>query len=322
MDDSRSGDDAAELALEFVGYNKEVLAIGCSPVLAKLLAGHACSVIEVDVDDVVWHGAKDESFDAVILTEALANSPEPLEILSRAVHKLKPSGVLVSWLPNMAHGDTRTAAMEGQFRSGGHGVLDGPQVGSFTLQTIRDLFRRAGLVIVEMARVIVPLVEPQFGVTRDEVRPEGLHDLLEDPEIETYEFVLRAVPDNGDQALVDLTRRFDEFADRARDETVRTALVRSELWQKDLLSLELEQHRKLAAEQQQVIAEQQRYIEALRGHASGLEHNVEVLTHSLEQFRSPSAATETNHATRGRAERATAPIHWISRKLTFGRKNS
>jgi phytoene dehydrogenase-like protein len=213
--------------------------------------------------------------------------------------------VLVSWLPNE------------RFHQGGRGVLDGPLVGNFTIEAIRDLFRRAGLVIVETARVVVPLVEPQFGVTRDEARSEGLDDLMEDPEIETSEFVLRATPDNGDQALVDLSRRFDELADRARADgvTVRIALLRSELWQKDLIALDLEQHRKF-------VAEQQRYIEALQGHVSGLEHNVEALTNSLEQLGPPSAATEANPARRGRTLRATAAIHRISRKLTLRRKSS
>jgi hypothetical protein len=325
MDDSRSGDNATDLALALVGYNKEVLGVGsASTSLIERLERQGCTVSVVDMDVGVWHGAKDESFDVVLLTDALAGSPDPLRALGIGARKLKPSGVLVAWLPNATHGDTRIAVIEGRFHYGGRGLLDGSQVGQFTLEAIRDLFMRAGLVIVDTARVIAPLIEPQFGVIRDEARPEGLYDLMEDPEIESYEFVLRAVRDNGDRALVDLARRVDELADRARDETARTALLRSEMWQMELLSVDLEQHRKLVGEQQQAIANQQQYIEALSGHVSGLENNLEALTQELGALRQSHVTPDAKFkAILGRRSvHATAPIRWFSDKLTRNRKNS
>lgn len=324
MDEGRSGDDAADLALELVGYNKEVLGIGCaSASLTERLAGHACTVFEAGLDDGDWQQAKDESFDVVLLTDALAASADPHGFLSAAARKMKSSGVLVAWLPNVAHGDTRIAIEERRFRYGGRGLLEGPQVGHFTLGAIRDLFGQAGLVIVDTARVIRPLIEPQFGVTRHEARPEGLHDLMDDPEIETYEFVVRAVQDNRDQALAALAGRVHELSDRARDEMTRTALLRAELRQKDLISLDLEQHRKLVGDQQLAIEEQQQYIEALRGHVSGLERNLETLTESLEELRRSSAATDAKYqAMLGRwTVRATAPIRSISERLSRKRNN-
>lgn len=324
MDEGRSGDDAADLALEFVGYNKVVLGIGCaSASLTERLAGQACAVFETGLDDGEWQRAKDESFDVVLLTDALAASADPHNVLSTAARKLKPSGTLVAWLPNVAHGDTRIAIEERRFRYGGRGLLEGPQVGHFTLEAIRDLFGQAGLVIVDTARVIRPLIGPQFGVTRHEAPAEGLHDLMDDPEVETYEFVLRAVRDNRDQALAELARRVHELSDRAQDEGTRTALLRAELLQKDLISLDLEQHRKLVGDQQLAIEEQQQYIEALRGHLSGLERNLEALTESLEELRRASAATDAKYQTMlgRRTVRVTAPIRSISEKLSRKRKN-
>jgi SAM-dependent methyltransferase len=324
MDEGRSGDDAAGLALALVGYNKEVLGVGCaSASLSERLAGQACTVFWAGLDDGEWQRAKDESFDMVLLTDALAASADPHSVLRAAARKLKPSGMLVAWLPNVEHGDTRIAIEEGRFHYGGPGLLEGPQLGHFTLEAIRDQFGQAGLVIVDTARVIRPLIEPQFGVTRDETRPEGLHDLMDDPEVETYEFVLRAVRDNGDQALADLARRVHELSDRARDESTRAALLRAELLQKDLIARNLELYRKLAADQKLAIEEQRRYIEALRGHISGLERNVEALTVSLEEIRRSSAATDAKYqAMLGQwSVRATAPIRSISRRLSRKRKN-
>jgi SAM-dependent methyltransferase len=325
MDEGRYGDDAADLALELVGYNKEVLGIGCaSASLRERLAGQACSVFEASLDDGEWQRSKDDSFDVVLLTDALATSADPCSVLRIAVRKLKPSGVLVAWLPNVGHGDTRIAIEERRFLYGGRGLLEGPQVGHFTLEAIRDLFGQAGLVIVETARVIRPLIEPQFGVTRHEAAPKGLHSLMDDPEVETYEFVLRAVRDNRDQALAELATRVHELSDRARDETTRTALLRAELRQKDLISLDLEQHRKLVGDQQRAIDEQRQYIEALRGHISGLERNLEALTESLGELRRSSAATDAKYQTllSRRTVRATAPVRRISDKLSRKGRNS
>lgn len=299
-DDGRSGDDAVGLALELVGSNKVVLAVGgAAGSLTERLAGRGCTVSVVDVDDGEWQGATDESFDVVLLADALAGCPDPEGVLRAAARKVKPSGVLVAWLPNAAHGDSR---------------IEGSRIGQFTLEAIHRLFGQAGLVIVDTARVIVPLVEPQFGVTRDEAGPDRLHDLMDDHEVETYEFVVRAVRDNGDRAVAELARRVDELAERARDETVRTAVRRAELWQKDLLSLDLEQHRQLVREQQRAIEEQREYIEALRGHVEGLEHNVEALTQSLEALRRATGATDASKGdTLGRR---------ISRRLTRKRSTS
>lgn len=290
MDHSRSADNADVLALELVGSNKEVLGVGCpSASLTEGLASQGCTVSVVDSDDSEWPGVDDESFDVVVLAEWVS-SRDPYPVLCRAARKMKASGVLVARLPNVNHGSTGIAIEKGRFRYGRHGLLEGPHVKHFTPDAIRELFRRSGLVIVDTARVVVPLVEAQFGVTRAEVAPHRLHDLLNDPEGETYEFVLRAVRDNGDRAVAELTKRVDELNERAREETVRTAVLRAELWQMQLLFHDLERHRKLAGEQRQTIEEQQRYIEALEGHASGLERNVEVLTQSLQELQAAMAA--------------------------------
>jgi hypothetical protein len=341
MDESRSGESAADLALELVGYNKEVLGVGrVSAAMAESLTEQGCTVSVVerfvpsdwrsstgtgeqpDVrdldDDVAWQEAKDESFDAVLLADELVCARDPLAILGRATGKLKPSGVLVAWLPNVAHGDTRIALEQGTFRYGGHGLLDVSQVESFTLAAIRNLFRLSGLLVVDTARVIVPLFGQQFGVIREEARPKSLHDLLDDPEIETYEFVVRAVRDNGDRALADLAERFHELADRVHGESARSALLRIELRQMEYVSWELQQHQEHVQDQQRAITEQQRYIEALTGHVSGLEHNVEVLTRSLEELHQSYVAVEATYKEilGRRTVQGTAPIRWVYDKFT------
>lgn len=332
---------AADLALELVGYNKEVLGIGVeSACMTERLEQRGCTVVEMehslqpavatrpgtgervmasDLDDsVAWQQFKDESFDAVLLTDVLAGVDDPLAALSRGARKIKPAGVLVAWLPNVAHGDARRALRHGEFRYGRHGLLDSRHVESFTLDAIRTLFRRAGLLVVDTARVIMPLFGSQFGATRDQERPDVLRDLMNDPEIETYEYVLRAVRDNGDWAVAELTGRLHELSDRVHGEKIRTALLRAELRQMDDLAFELKRHQKHIEEQQSAIAEQQQYIDALTGHISGLEHNVEVLTRSLEELHQNYVATDAMYKEMlgRRTVQGTAPVRWAYDKLT------
>jgi phage shock protein A len=64
-----------------------------------------------------------------------------------------------------------------------------------------------------------------------------------------------------------LGRRVNELGDRVHNQRMRIALLRKGLVDNAIL--------------QDALAEHQRYVKALEEHASGLEHNVEVLTESL-----------------------------------------
>src|SRR4029077_10615806 len=98
-----------------------------------------------------------------------------------------------------------------------------------------------------------------------DVNHKVLDELLEDPEVESYQFVMKSVRDNGTHALKELSRRVSDLTDHMHEEEVRRALFR-----KDLHDAE-------------AVATLQEYVEALEGHVSGLEHNIEVLTTALTE---------------------------------------
>ena len=235
-------------ALSLIGYNKSVLEVGCSTgFFTKVLAERGCNVVGIELDPEaaemagkwaervvvgniderdVWNEVKDESFDVVVFGDVLEHLLDPLASLREAVRKIKPTGFVVTCVPNVAHGDLRIALLQGKFRYAESGLLDETHLRFFTLETLRELLGQAGLVIVDTKRVVVPLFHSELGVNRGDVDHQTLDALHADPELECYQYVMRSVRDNGDHAVTDLAARVDELTDRLHDQRMRLALLR------------------------------------------------------------------------------------------------
>jgi 2-polyprenyl-3-methyl-5-hydroxy-6-metoxy-1,4-benzoquinol methylase len=314
--------------LSFVGYNKSVLEVGCSTgYITKVLVERGCDVVGIELDpdaakvaeqwaervvvgniedDEVWNYVKDESFDVVLLGDVLEHLAQPLLSLRQAVRKLKPTGFVVTSLPNVAHGDVRMSLLQGRFRYNDVGLLDRTHLRFFTLESARELLTEAGLLPVDTKRVVRPLFTSEIGVKREDVSHETVDELLTDPEAETYQWVMMSFRDNGPRPT-ELSRRVNELSDHVQREAVRTALLRTELQRHD-----------------EQLQEQQRYIEALEGHATGLERNIEVLNDALTTSENARAAVDAKYqAVLGmRTVQMTAPIRWVYNKITQASKKS
>jgi O-antigen biosynthesis protein len=304
--------DAHAYALALIGHNKDVLEVGCSTgFFTKALVERGCNVVGMELDPEaaemaerwaervvvgnidegdVWNYVKDESFDVVVLGDVLEHLHDPLASLRQAVRKLKPTGFVVTSLPNVAHGDVRIELMRGRFRYREMGLLDRTHVRFFTLETIRELMSQAGLVVVDTKRVVVPLFQSELGVKRGDVSHKTLDELHADPEVESYQYVMRSVRDNGIQAVAAMATQVNELTDRVHRQRVRLA------WTRGL--------------EQQVRA-QKEYIEALEGHASGLEHNIEVLNEALIARNAEYQAVLSM-----RTVQMTAPVRWMYNTIT------
>ena len=119
----------------------------------------------------------------------------------------------------------------------------------FTLETIRELMSQAGLVVVDTKRVVMPLFHSELGVKRSDVNHKTLDELHADPEVESYQYVMKSVRDNGDVAVAELAGRVQELTDRVHNQRMRMALIRKALRDNRILDEHLAEHK--------------RYIEAL-----------------------------------------------------------
>lgn len=260
--------------LAFVGFNKRVLEVGCATgYFTKALTERGCDVVGIEIDAdaaavaekwaervivgnldsaAVWEELDGEQFDAVTFGDVLEHLRDPVAVLRSAVRLLKPSGVVAISLPNVAHGDVRMALLQGRFPYSDTGLLDRTHLRFFTRDTVKDLVRDAGLILVETRRIVKPLFQTELGVTRHSVPLATVNAILEDPDAETYQFAVKAVRDDGNAATAALAARVIELSDRAYDEVVRAALGRIQAGngEKELRALrgQVEIHRRSAAE--------------------------------------------------------------------------
>ena len=252
--DPEAANVAQSIALRQVGFNKSVLEIGCAAGhVTRAMAGQGCRVVGVEIDpqaaevarqwaaDVVvgdadgteaWEALSVQPvapFDVALFGDVLEHLRDPLAALRNAARLVAPTGTFVLSMPNVAHGDVRLALLAGSFRYREFGLLDRTHLRFFTKESMRELCHQAGLVIVETERVVMPLFHTELDLVRDDFDRTIVDRILEDPEAETYQFVFRAVHDNGDQAVRALAERVAELSDRAHHEEVRAALLRAEM---------------------------------------------------------------------------------------------
>jgi 2-polyprenyl-3-methyl-5-hydroxy-6-metoxy-1,4-benzoquinol methylase len=282
-------------ALAMVGHNKSVLEVGCAiGYFTKAMVERGCKVVGIELDPAaaavaeewaervvvgdidrgeVWDQVDDEAFDVVLCGDVLEHLRDPLGALRSAVRKLKADGVVVASFPNIAHGDVRLSLLQGTFVYRDLGLLDRTHVRFFTLETIRELLRDAGLLVVDTKRVIVPLFGSELEVKREGIRQSTVDDILADPESESYQFVMKAVRDNGTHGVAALAERVAELTDLMDRENVRSTILRHDL--------------RAATDDNAALREQAskllRHIDALDGHVAGLDHIIAHLNQAVAE---------------------------------------
>ena len=224
------------LMVELVGGSKRVLDIGCATgYLARALGGRGCTVVGLETDEVAADEARpylerlvigdvevldlletfgDDRFDVVVFGDVLEHLRDPLSALRNASQVLADKGSIVASIPNIAHGSVRLALMAGRFDYQQLGLLDSTHIRFFTLASVEALFREAGMVPVEVLRTTAGFFDTPVPVGEAELPPEVLDAVLADPEASTYQFVVRAVPDDADAAVSLLHER--DVAQKAR----------------------------------------------------------------------------------------------------------
>ncbi len=244
---------ASELAL--VGWNKRVLEVGCAAGhVTKVLVERGCTVVgvegdpdaaerarrhaeqvlvaDLDVDEEaqqqIWSKLDGDRFDVALFGDVLEHLRNPLGVLRRAVELLDDDGFVVVSVPNIAHGDVRMALLGGTFRYRPTGLLDSTHLRFFTRQSVQELLQQAGLAVVEVQRALTPLFATEIGVRREDVPAAVVDAVRADPDAEVYQYVLKAVRDDGDVAVRRALRRLAQLEEHQRLFDLRLAVARAE----------------------------------------------------------------------------------------------
>lgn len=103
-----------------------------------------------------------EEFDAVVFADVLEHLPDPSVALGLAYKVLKPNGMVVASVPNIAHWTVRWNLLCGRFDYEACGIMDATHLRWFTESTIRVLFERNGY-RVESHLVTAGLAMPVYS---------------------------------------------------------------------------------------------------------------------------------------------------------------
>lgn len=152
-----------------------VLEIGCAA--GQLGAAYkslnpACRYLGVELDaaaageaerllDKVWAGDVEkfqpkklglapQSLDCLIYGDILEHLADPWTVLSRHVPLLKDDGVLLACIPNVQHWSILADLMQGRWQYRDEGLLDRTHLRFFTLESVLDMLRAAGLAVLDV----------------------------------------------------------------------------------------------------------------------------------------------------------------------------
>jgi SAM-dependent methyltransferase len=128
--------------------NNQVLAIEPDPERAKLARVRGINVECGYLDQKFL--ARHPPFDVVVLSDVLEHVAAPGEFLKLAIGALKPGGLILLSVPNVAHWTVRFNLLFGRFDYTETGILDATHLRWFTEQTICALCHNCGLDVLSV----------------------------------------------------------------------------------------------------------------------------------------------------------------------------
>ena len=131
-------------------HNKHNEVIGLEPNAerAAAAADRGLNVVNAELSPELLreHGP----FDAIIFADVIEHLPEPEHVLDLAVSGLRPGGLLLASVPNVAHWSVRANLLIGRWNYESVGIMDATHLRWFTAKTVRSLIEQRGLEVLSL----------------------------------------------------------------------------------------------------------------------------------------------------------------------------
>ena len=226
-------DNTHARVVELVGRNRRVLELGpATGYMSRVLGKRGCTVVGIEIDPEMAAQAAGNServivgdldtldleselgsdrFDVILAADVLEHLKDPLDALRRLRAFLAPDGFFVISLPNIAHGSVRLALLEGHFSYQKTGLLDETHLRFFTRESVDRLLDDAelGAAVIHHQQLSITASEVPFD--QNAVPAELIQQLETDPNAQTYQFVIKAIPLEV-AGLREMQRRMRELA--------------------------------------------------------------------------------------------------------------
>ncbi|HEX4385966.1 MAG TPA: glycosyltransferase, partial [Myxococcales bacterium] len=169
-----------------------VTGVELDPVAAEAARAHCDRVYQGDIAQVAPRLAAE--FDVVVAADVLEHLTNPEEVLRVLAGLLRQGGCVLASIPNVTHLSVVLALAEGGFPRSREGLLDHTHVQFFGERDVLSLFGRANLAARIADRVHTEPGSTEFHSDLRALPGEVLSFLERNPNAETYQFIVRAVP--------------------------------------------------------------------------------------------------------------------------------
>lgn len=136
----------------------------------------------IEEKDLTEFDIAKNSLDCIIYGDVLEHLINPWEIIKNHSNYLKQNGLIISCIPNISNYSIIYQLLKGNWNYQEEGLLDRTHLRFFTLKTIKDMFEKAGLNIVDVEGLcynleahssfirIMEQVFPSLGLKTEEVK--------------------------------------------------------------------------------------------------------------------------------------------------------
>ncbi|MHB8262640.1 MAG: glycosyltransferase [Acidimicrobiales bacterium] len=135
----------------------QVIGIEKEPQPAKEAANLLDEVIVADIQEAL--GNVQGTFDAVVAADVLEHLEDPWGVVQRCAALLRPGGVMVASVPNIANLEVIAGLASGRFPYADAGILDRGHLRFFTRASIKGMLMEAGLTVESLEAIR----DPQFS---------------------------------------------------------------------------------------------------------------------------------------------------------------
>ncbi len=302
--------DVRALATLLVRPKSRVLDVGAADgSVAQALRKRGCRVWAIEVDPEAGQAAQrwceqvfigdvegldlepvaDQGpFDVLLILDVLEHLKDPVATLRKLVKLVGTEGGVILSVPNVTHAAVRLQLLQGQFARTETGLLDRTHLQFFDRAALNELLRQAHLVPVENLRVVKGITETEIKIDPAAFHPEVLRIAKADPDSDTYQFLIRAVPGQPNPAVVPETSLAETLQQRLN--AIEDSYRELEEWSKELEATQLAKEHL-----QRDVVVKDAYIAELRATLTQPRY---VLANRLN-----------------RALRRVRPLHWVLKRL-------
>lgn len=191
------GSASGVFSRQLVDAGHQVIGIEGDPRAVARARAAGLEVVEGDLEDPATLGRVSGQFDAICCMHVLEHLRDPWYVLELLGHRLRPGGVVVSLLPNVAAWSVRKRLfLRGEFVYEDTGICDRTHLRFFTRDSGIELHRRAGLGDVTWSAVrvrvpVAPWLRYRLGLRRVAETWEH-HAQRRWPNVTTEVFLFRA----------------------------------------------------------------------------------------------------------------------------------